>query len=358
MPVLIITFTASLISNLVIVGLKKWHQHFSADWDLRGPQKFHTKAVPRIGGMSIAIGLSVSTLFLKDDSIIELVLLLLLSTALALIIGLAEDLTKKISPRTRLTITAIGAIVFIMVLDTQINRLNISGLDYVFLAPGISVLITVIAITGLTNAYNIIDGFNGLSSFIGIITLLALSYVSYQVGDYELMIVNLLAASSILGFFVCNYPFGYIFLGDGGAYFIGFWIACTSILMIDRNQEISAWFALLINGYPIIETLFTIYRRKIHRGHSPGQADAIHFHTLIYRRITRHKDDINNTILNRNARTSPYLWLFASTSILPALFFYENTFILMISFFVFFWLYLFFYKTIINFKKNKMKFLN
>ncbi len=82
-----------------------------------------------------------------------------------------------------------------------------------------------------------------------------------------------------------NYPRGLVFLGDGGAYLIGFWVASLSVLLVYRHQEISPSFALLINIYPIIETLFSIYRRRIHQGKCPGQADRLHFHTLIYRRL-------------------------------------------------------------------------
>ena len=120
---------------------------------------------------------------------------------------------------------------------------------------------------------------------VGIITLLALGYVAYCLGDKVIIFLSLAMASAILGFFIWNYPQGLIFLGDSGAYLIGFWISSLSILICHKHPEVSPWFALLINGYPITETLFTIYRRKIHQGKSPGSPDGIHFHTLIYRRI-------------------------------------------------------------------------
>lgn len=135
--------------------------------------------------------------------------------------------------------------------------------------------------TGLANAYNIIDGFNGLASMVGIITLLAIAYMGFLFFDPTIIYLSLVMAGAILVFFIWNYPRGLIFLGDGGAYLIGFWIAALSILLTCRHQEISPWLALLINGYPILETLFTIYRRRFHQGKGPGQPDCIHFHTLI-----------------------------------------------------------------------------
>ena len=66
----------------------------------------------------------------------------------------------------------------------------------------------------------------------------------------------------MLGFFVWNFPAGLIFLGDGGAYFLGFYLAELAILLLHRNPEVSPMFPLLLCIYPVFETLFSIYRRK------------------------------------------------------------------------------------------------
>ncbi|WP_162785839.1 MraY family glycosyltransferase [Polynucleobacter necessarius] len=200
-------------------------------------------------------------------------------------VGLTEDLTKKISVRLRLVFTAISAAMLVYLMPAYITRLDIPYVNLILTFSITGGALTVFAITGLANAYNIIDGFNGLASMVGIITLLAIAYVSFVVADSQIMYLSLIMAAAILGFFIWNYPRGPIFLGDGGAYLTGFWIASLSVILTYRHREISPWFALLINGYPIVETLFTIYRRKIRQGKSLGQPDGIHFHTLIYRRI-------------------------------------------------------------------------
>ena len=290
---LLAAFFSSFIATLLIIRFKHLHSHLSADSDLSGPQKFHTKIVPRIGGLSIAAGLFVAILLrLKNipDSYAELTLLICAVPTFA--IGLTEDLTKKISVRKRLFFTLISAALFVYFLNAHIIRLDIPGVDFLLSIPFVGAIFTIFAMTGLANAYNIIDGFNGLASMVGIITLLAIAYAGFLFSDTLIIYLSLVMAASILGFFIWNYPRGLIFLGDGGAYLLGFWIAALSILLTYRHQEISPWFALLINGYPIFETLFTIYRRKIHQGKNPGQPDGIHFHTLIYRRIlmNNHRD--------------------------------------------------------------------
>jgi UDP-N-acetylmuramyl pentapeptide phosphotransferase/UDP-N-acetylglucosamine-1-phosphate transferase len=157
---------------------------------------------------------------------------------------------------------------------------------------------------------------------------------------------------AILGFFIWNYPRGLIFLGDGGAYLIGFWIAASSILLVTRHSEISPWFALLVNGYPIMETLFTIYRRRIHQNKNPGMPDGIHFHTLIYRRILmiHHLDE---DALSANSRTAPYLWFLAGLSIMPAILCWQSTPQLMGASLLFLVSYVWVYSRIVKFKTPK-----
>jgi len=353
MPSLLAAFFSSFIATLLIIRYKHLHCHFSSDSDLLGPQKFHTIAVPRIGGISIAVGLLIGILFkLKSSPDSSLAIVLFLSAIPTFAIGLTEDLTKKISVRRRLFFTAIAAGLFVYFLKAPVSRLDIPYLDMIFVIPGVGALLAIFAITGLANAYNIIDGFNGLASMVGIITLLAIAYVSFVLADPLIIYLSLIMASAILGFFIWNYPRGLIFLGDGGAYLIGFWIACLSVLLTYRHQEVSAWFALLINGYPIVETLFTIYRRKMHQNKSPGLPDGIHFHTLIYRRILAPHHQSQN-LFSANAKTAPYLWMLAAISITPAVLWWQSTPILMVASLIFLIFYVWLYKRIVQFKTPK-----
>jgi UDP-N-acetylmuramyl pentapeptide phosphotransferase/UDP-N-acetylglucosamine-1-phosphate transferase len=273
----------------------------------------------------------------------------------AFAIGLTEDITKKIRVLTRLLMVSIGAFIAIYCLGLGINRLDIPWVDTALSIPFLSILITCFAITGLANAYNIIDGFNGLASMVGIITLMAIAYVAFRVGDVPMVIMALALIGSIAGFFVWNYPRGLIFLGDGGAYLIGFWIGITSILLVNRNPQISPWFALIINAYPVFETLFTIWRRKVHQGKSPGLPDAAHFHSLIYRRllkwahVTQPLHYADKTSFSANARTSPYLWLLSSMAIIPGVLWWNYTWVLQLACAVFCVSYWWIYKSIVIF---------
>ncbi|QWE00798.1 glycosyltransferase family 4 protein [Polynucleobacter sp. JS-Mosq-20-D10] len=350
---LIVAFFSSFTMSIVILRCKNLHLHFSADIENSGPQKNHTGLTPRIGGLAIILGIFLATILnLEQVGGVNFNVLLLLSALPTFFIGLLEDITKKISVKGRLLATASSAILLIYMLGIQIMSFGIPYLDLLFSIPAFSLIFTIFAITGLSNAYNIIDGFHGLASMVGIITLLAIAYVSYTFFDYELMILSLIMAAAILGFFILNYPLGLIFLGDGGAYLIGFWIASLSIAIVMRNPEISPWFAFLVNCYPISETLFTLYRRRIHQNKNPGLPDAIHFHTLIYKRILLPTVFKPNPV-SANASTAPYLWILTILSIIPAILWFKSTPLLILFSGIFLALYIWLYTQIVRFKTPK-----
>jgi UDP-N-acetylmuramyl pentapeptide phosphotransferase/UDP-N-acetylglucosamine-1-phosphate transferase len=128
-------------------------------------------------------------------------------------------------------------------------------------------------------------------------------------------------------------------------------IAVASVSLVQRHDSVSPWFPMLLLIYPVWETMFSIYR-KVARGQSPGTADALHFHQLIFRRIVRvaFTDDEARQLLARNNRTSPYLWMFAALSVVPAVLFWRNTLALMLCCALFVTTYVLAYLMIVRFK--------
>ena len=166
MLILIVAFAVSLVTTLVAVRSGKSHAHLSHDHDLSGPQKFHAMPVPRIGGIGILAGALAGALVLwwRDAPSGEQAFLLLACGLPALVAGLAEDLTKNISPSRRLLATALSALLAVWLLDAAIRRTAIPGLDWIVSFPLGAALATVFAVAGVANSINIIDGFNGLAS--------------------------------------------------------------------------------------------------------------------------------------------------------------------------------------------------
>ncbi len=356
MNYLILAFLLSLLSTLWLIRYQHLHEKMSSDHDLSGPQKFHHHVVPRIGGIGIFLAILITSVIAAVFFALERGYLLLQLIACALptfCIGLTEDLTKKIGVKTRLIATLASAGLVAYFLNIWITQIQVPGIDQLLGITAVSVLLTLVAITGLANAYNIIDGFNGLASMVAIISLLAIWYIAFRVNDLILASACLIVMGAIGGFFIWNYPRGLIFLGDGGAYLIGFLIAVLSILLVKRNPTVSSWFALLVNAYPIFETLFTIWRRKVHQGKNPGLPDGTHFHSLIYRRLIRSAEvheSKETASYAKNAKTSPYLWLLSSFAVFPAIIWWDSTWVLQCFALLFCITYISVYNAVVKFK--------
>lgn len=252
----------------------------------------HTVAVPRIGGIGVVAGLLCGVWAFRmlfpgqiHESQLNLILLLLCASIPAFIAGVIEDFTKKVSVRVRLMATVASSLLASVMLGATLDELNIWGLDSLLVYAPVAIVVTAIVVAGAANAVNIIDGFNGLSSSTIILMSAGLGFIAWQYDDAFVMTLAALCAGAAAGFFVLNYPAGKLFLGDGGAYFLGFWVAEMAVLLLTRHAEINAWQVLGVCAYPIIEVLFSIYRRRFIQKVSPGAPDALHLHTLVFRRV-------------------------------------------------------------------------
>lgn len=355
MSVLVVSFLASLLIILWIVRYRHLHVRFTADFDLSSVQKFHAVAVPRVGGAGIFLGvlIALSAWYFQHPNVGSFGLLLLASALPAFLSGLVEDLTKTVGVKARLMATLASAGLAGYLLNAWLSSVQILGIDNLMLGyPFLAIAITCFAVGGVANAFNIIDGYNGLSAMVAVIILSGIAYVSFQVSDYEIMIAALAMIGALLGFLVWNYPRGLIFLGDGGAYFVGFWIAELSVLLTSRHPEVSKWFPLLLCFYPIFETLFTIYRRVILKRVHPGMPDATHLHQLIYMRVVRWSIGSDDATLRtqRNALTSPYLWVLAALTVMPAILFWRYHLVLKAFAALFVFTYIWLYWSIVRFK--------
>ncbi len=276
-----VAFVASFLLCIVVVLTKSLHGEFSMD-TTNGIQKFHTAPTPRIGGIPIVFALVIA--WGKSTTEIQAVLAPILFAGMpALLFGIAEDLTKQIGVVQRLLATMASGLLAWFITDYSLSRLDIWGLDLLMQFTVFSVMFTAFSVGGVANSINIIDGFNGYASLTCTIAFIGFGLIAFQVGDQNLALVSLILAASVSGFFLMNWPFGKLFLGDGGAYFLGFALAWIAVLLIERNPIVSAFSALVICILPITEVLFSVFRRKVRNEH-PGKPDNLHFHSLLQRR--------------------------------------------------------------------------
>ena len=351
-------FVSALVT-LLLVRYSALHAHRSGDRDFSKPQKFHAVAVPRIGGLGIVLGLLAAASampWLRQAESVSVVFVLLGCAVPAFGAGFVQDFTEALTPRGRLIATALSAVLAYYFADASIRHTAIPGLDWLVSFGLGSLLLTVFAVAGIANAINIIDGFNGLASMCVVIMLVAIAYVGFQVDDALVGSLALAGIGAVLGFFIWNFPAGLIFLGDGGAYFLGFFVSEVSILLLQRNPgEVSPLFPLLVCIYPVFETVFSIYRRRLLRAQPSSMPDGIHLHSLIYRRVIRWAmgDGDARAVTRRNSMTSPYLWILCSSSVIPAMLVWNNTTLLALLLALFVAIYVVLYWRIVRFKSPR-----
>jgi UDP-N-acetylmuramyl pentapeptide phosphotransferase/UDP-N-acetylglucosamine-1-phosphate transferase len=340
-------------AGYLIVRYAGTHSHFLADAPGTGPQKFHSTSTPRVGGIPILLGLMAAAALLADRhlSVFNLITAALVCGLCALAGGLAEDFTKRVGVGLRLLLTFASAALGFVILDARIAELAVPGLDWLLNFTAISFVFTLFAIGGFANAMNIVDGFHGLAGVVALIFLSCIAYVAGQVGDESILSASLVVGGALIGFLVLNFPRGLIFLGDGGAYFVGFLIAELAVLLVHRNSQVSPWFALTMLSYPIVETFFSMYRKKLLRKQSPGMPDGLHFHMLIHKRLVRRYEPATPWA---NAATSPFLWALALLGAAPAVLFWDNTAALQASLVSFVALYAWLYWRIVRFRTPKL----
>lgn len=309
-PLLGIAFLAAWLAGWFIIRYEHLHAHVSHDHVDSGPQKYHTHPTPRIGGLIVVSGLlgGGGVILFADALPAEQAFGLLLLAALpAFLGGLVEDVTKRVGVFERLLLTMLSGATAAWLLGAVLPRLDFPWVDQAMAWVPFAVVLTTVAVGGTANAINIIDGYNGLAGGFALIVLFALAFVANGVGDALVFNTALVLAGAIGGFLVWNWPRGRIFFGDGGAYLVGFMLAELSILLVLRNLEVSPWFPLLLLVYPVFETFYSIYRRKLCNKLSPGQPDNQHLHHLIHDVAIRHRP--GGQPFARNSRVAKYIWM-------------------------------------------------
>ena len=278
--VMLLVFLITTGLCMLIVTTRDYHSPFTSD-GYEGPQKVHQRQVPRIAGLALVVSLIASTFF-QDKANASLQYTMLLCALPVFITGFVEDLTKKVSPLTRLTAALITGGLFLWMTDFRITRTNIELIDHFLEFAPLATGLTLLSVATMINAVNLIDGLNGLSVGTASLICAALAYVTAIHGAEELAHISLLMLAAFAGICMFNFPSGYIFIGDGGAYLIG---AILSFLMIALPFDlvyVSPFVSVLFVFYPLYELLRTVFRR-LGTGKFVMQPDNAHLHSLLFR---------------------------------------------------------------------------
>lgn len=270
----LIALISSLVLTLLFTPASKWLARKVNAVDVPNSRKVHSKPTPRLGGIAIAVSLFVSLTvfwFLFPEASAYIVPAsgssvpwqgLLVASALLLVLGVGcmDDVFElKPGPKFAVQIVAASIIYFAgfdISLITHPFNMNLVYLHWV------SYPLTVIWIVGVTNAFNLIDGLDGLASGVAIIALCTIAAISFANNQIGIALAAAFPAGALLGFLWYNFRPATIFLGDSGSLFLGFILA---LLSIQSYTKASTTFALLVPifalGLPIIDTGLSMIRR-------------------------------------------------------------------------------------------------
>ena len=306
-------------------------------------QNSHGGLICRVGGFPIALaailvyGLYV---FRGETSSDKTYIVILGLSCFVFLVGFLEDLTSHIRPFYRV----LGVCLFGVLGGFQLgwlDKLNIVLIDpYITEWPLLAASITIFGVVGLTNSFNLIDGLNGLCSGTALIIYAVLIYLAKRLGLEEFVFFYQLLFFCLLGFFICNFPSGKIFLGDGGALFLGFVIAQGCIFLNSIDSPLSSWVFVLCCIYPIWETVFSFGRRIVQKKRW-SVADRRHLHQLIYDWMSPGTDEHHS--VKRNARASSVCLVFPLVSGALSIVFYDNSLALKFACIALISVYLFLY---------------
>ena len=348
LPLVAACFVSFVATGLmVVVGVKLGRDK------AEGVQKFHTRPTSRLGGVGIFLGLLSGVYLSNGDHPKDAILgLWLLALSLPVYLGgLVEDLTHQVTPRMRLILACLSSAGVYFVFQLGVTRTDIAWLDWLLAIPGVALLVTLLVVAGFINSVNIIDGFHGLASGAVIIMLIGFAALAWTSNDALVLRLCLCTALATLGFALWNWPFGKIFLGDGGAYLLGLWVVELGLLLPHRTPDISPMAPVLVGVYPLLETLYSMYRRKFVRSHPINHPDALHLHTLIYRRLVLNPAlDVTSQEKNKaNAKVAVIVWGFVTVPVVCAYVFRQQTEVLLGLIGLFAVAYVLFYQRLIAF---------
>jgi UDP-N-acetylmuramyl pentapeptide phosphotransferase/UDP-N-acetylglucosamine-1-phosphate transferase len=277
-------------------------------------QKIHEGHVPRMGGVAIALGLATLIILNQHTVYYDFLLKITLTAFPLFLVGLIEDIYHSVKPVFRFMAICLSAALVVSFSGLTLNKLQTPLLDFLMRYELFSYMFTIIAVAAITNAFNIIDASNGITSLTFIVTSLSIFLASSFYPDPFIQYLSLSMTILPLGFLVLNFPFGKIFLGDSGAYLLGFLISVLIITFFTRNPEAPKWLAILMLAYPFFELIFSFLRKILFR-QSPFEPDKKHLHLMvneltqsIYKKISKKRYN-NLRANNMNTITLIFFWL-------------------------------------------------
>lgn len=275
---IVLSFAVALVvAYFMTPPVKSFAQRVGAMDVPRDGRRVHDHPVPRMGGLAIFVGFTVAMILFV--SFTTQVLGLMLGALIIAAMGAVDDIVN-LRPWIKLSIQIIAALVAIrcgIIFNAVSNPNFLSDVGTIPIGS-LSIPLTVLWIVGCTNAVNLIDGLDGLAVGVSGISSMTMLIVSLFVAEPNTTFILAALCGACVGFMPFNMNPAKIFMGDVGSQFLGFVLACVSVMGLFKLHTVITFLVpVLAMAIPLADTVFAVFRRLIH-GQSPFHADKGHFH--------------------------------------------------------------------------------
>jgi len=270
--ILLVTF---LVSFFTVPFAKKVAFHIDAV-DYPNKRRLNQVPMPDLGGLSVFFAFLIGYMLFGQGNV--QMLSILIGSFMMILLGMCDDI-KPMSAKAQLFIQLIAACVIAFYGHITLDDVSILGFNFYFSSPW-NYFITILFIVGIVNTINLSDGLDGLCSGISTIYFMTISIIAIllnRTGGLDI-ILSFIMSGSILGFLAHNFPPAKIYLGDTGSNFIGFMIAIIALLGFKTATFTSLIIPLIVLATPLIDVVFSIFRRGMQGKNPFTTPDREHFH--------------------------------------------------------------------------------
>src|SRR5579883_654724 len=264
-------FALATISSLIFTYAVRARAQGAGLFDRSDARKLHERDVPRVGGVGIVLAVVVAGAIIiglfgpRQMTAGTRGLLVVLAGGLAIhLVGLYDDLYELAARWKLLTQVVIAILVFAA--GVRMTTLSLPFLRIIELGPVAGLVLTVVWFVGITNAFNLIDGLDGLAAGAALFALTTMFVVAIVNGRYGAALATLTLAGAVLGCLYYNFYPATIFLGDSGSLFLGFMLAGIGVLSAQKSPTVVAVAIPVVSlGLPVLDTALAIVRRFLRR---------------------------------------------------------------------------------------------
>lgn len=258
----------------------------------------HSQAVPRLGGAAIYLSvvgvLAIATILFRMAGLsapysLRTICTLLGSATAVFLLGLYDDL-RSVSPYWKIAIQSLAGVV-LYTAGLRIYKMDLLGSGHI-LSSGLSLLLTILWVLLITNAFNLIDGLDGLAAGSALLSMAVMFVVAMLRNDATASIMILVLAGATCGFLPFNFHPATIFLGDSGSLFIGFLLSALALVESEKaTTAIEVAIPMVSFGLPVVDVALAVLRRLI-RGKHLFSGDKDHIHHRLLKKGFSHRDAV------------------------------------------------------------------